>query len=240
MIDLSAIRGVLFDKDGTLLDYHATWMPANRAVAEWLAEGDADLAHALLVRGGWLPEADRVAAGTPLAAGDLTDIVAAWADLLPAHRLADRDALVAAIDRTFIAHCAPTPVCALAELMDALKGRGLSLGVATADSEAGARASLGPLGVVERLDFLAGYDSGHGSKPGPGQALAFCQATGLAPETVLVVGDNEHDIAMARAAGAGMAVGVLTGTTDRAALEALADHVFADIGFLLETTRSTP
>ena len=26
----SPIQGILFDKDGTLLDYHATWMPLNR------------------------------------------------------------------------------------------------------------------------------------------------------------------------------------------------------------------
>jgi phosphoglycolate phosphatase len=232
-IDLGAVRGVLFDKDGTLLDYHATWMPANRAVASHLADGDEALAEALLVRGGWLADSDRVGAGTPLAAGDLTDIVAAWADLLPRHLLADRDRLIADIDRLFIANCVPTPVCDLGLLLDGLKGRGLALGVATADSEAGARASLTPFGVLQRLDFLSGYDSGHGCKPGPGQVQGFCAATGLSPADVLVIGDNIHDIQMARSAGAAQAIGVLTGTSHRADLEAAADAVFDDIRFLL-------
>lgn len=228
-MDISRIAGVLFDKDGTLLDYHATWMPANRAVAADLSGGDPALADALMRRGGWTPESDRVQSGTPFAAGDLEAIVDAWHDLLPPARTADRDALIAHIDSLFIAHCTPAAVCDLTALLDRLRGRGLRLGVATADSEAGARASLAPFGALERLDFLAGYDSGHGSKPGPGQARAFCAATGLAPEAVLVVGDNGHDIAMARAAGAGAAVGVTTGTTDRAALATLADAVFDDV-----------
>lgn len=229
---LEGLRGVLFDKDGTLLDYHATWMPANRAVARMLAGGDRRLARTLLIRGGWRAETGRVAAGSPLAAGDLADIAEAWADLLPRHVTADRKAFEARLDAIFIANCTPTPVCDLRALLDALRGRGLKLGVATADSEAGARASLAPFGVLERLDFLAGYDSGHGSKPGPGQARAFCAATGLAPDEILVVGDNEHDVKMARAAGARAAIGVLTGTTDQAALSELADAVLPDVSGL--------
>lgn len=231
-IDLTKIDAVLFDKDGTLLDYHETWMPANRAVADHLSGGDADLAARLLARGGYDPAADRVRAGSPLAAGDLQDIVEAWADLLPPALTADPDALAARIDALFIAHCTPTPVLALDALFDALKGRGLKLGVATADSEAGAKASLAPFGLLERLDFLAGYDSGHGSKPGPGQALAFCQAAGVAPERLMVIGDNRHDVEMARAANAAYAVGVLTGTTAAQELATIADAVFDDIGFL--------
>ncbi len=38
-----AIRGVLFDKDGTLLDYAATWMTANRVAALAAAGGDPEL-----------------------------------------------------------------------------------------------------------------------------------------------------------------------------------------------------
>ena len=32
-----AIRGILFDKDGTLLDFWATWLPAYRSSAEKIA-----------------------------------------------------------------------------------------------------------------------------------------------------------------------------------------------------------
>jgi phosphoglycolate phosphatase len=47
-----------------------------------------------------------------------------------------------------------------------------------------------------------------------------------------VVGDNMHDLEMGRGAGAGLLVGVLTGTSGEADLAPLADHVIADITLL--------
>jgi phosphoglycolate phosphatase len=101
--------------------------------------------------------------------------------------------------------------------------------VATSDSLQGARASLSGFGVLERLDFLAGYDSGHGVKPDPGMVEGFCGATGLVAAQVAVIGDNPDDLEMGRAAGAGLVVGVLTGTGASSELEALADHVLGSI-----------
>ena len=62
---------------------------------------------------------------------------------------------------------------------------------------------------------------------------AFCGAVGVPPAAVAMVGDSHHDLEMARAAGAGLAVGVLTGPADRAELETLADVVIPDVRGLL-------
>jgi phosphoglycolate phosphatase len=113
-----------------------------------------------------------------------------------------------------------------------MKGRGLTLGIATNDVAASAAGTILRFGLSDYIDFAAGYDSGHGAKPGPGMALAFCAASGLAPGEVAVVGDNMHDLEMGRGAGAGLLVGVLTGTSTAADLAPLADHVIADITLL--------
>jgi phosphoglycolate phosphatase len=66
--------------------------------------------------------------------------------------------------------------------------------------------------------------------------LGFCDAVGLEPGQVMVCGDNRHDLEMGRSAGAGMLVGVLTGTSSHEHLRGLADHVvdsIADIEALL-------
>jgi phosphoglycolate phosphatase len=44
-----------------------------------------------------------------------------------------------------------------------------------------------------------------------------------------VIGDNPHDLEMARSAGAGVAIGVLSGTGTPEALAPLADHVLDSV-----------
>src|SRR5690606_39030231 len=117
----------------------------------------------------------------------------------------------------------------LAESVAALRQRGLLLGVATNDSEDSAYGSLEPFGVLEHFCYVVGFDSGHGAKPGPGMVEGFCAATGLAPAAVAVVGDSRHDIEMGRRAGAGLLVGVLTGTSGRDDLAPHAHHVLESI-----------
>jgi phosphoglycolate phosphatase len=226
-----AIRGILFDKDGTLLDYGATWIPLNRAAALAAADGDPDLAARLLAAAGYDAAAERVLGGSLLAAGTNREIAACWAALVPGRGVAELTDLVERVYTEGGRHSA-TPVAELAPLLRRLQARGLRLGVATSDSAAGAEATLAHFGVIDLLDFLAGYDSGHGAKPAPHLVEAFCRATGLAAAEVAVVGDNLHDLEMGRAAGAGLVVGVLTGTSERGELAPLADHVLASIADL--------
>ena len=107
--------------------------------------------------------------------------------------------------------------------------------MATADSHQGILNTLRAFDVLDEFDFLAGYDSGHGVKPEAGMVLAFCAETGLEVESVVVVGDNRHDIEMGRNAGAGLCVGVLTGTSTRQELESIADVVLDGISSLPQT-----
>ena len=70
--------------------------------------------------------------------------------------------------------------------------------------------------------------------------LAFCAHMSLAAGSVVVVGDNRPDIEMGRNAGAGLCVGVLTGTSSRADLEAIADLVLDDIAALPAAIQARP
>ena len=112
--------------------------------------------------------------------------------------------------------------------------------LATNDSHDGALATLRPFGIVERLTFVAGYDSGHGGKPGPGMVEAFCARTGLSPGAVMVVGDNLHDMEMGRRGGAGVVVGVLGGSGSLETLSTTADWVIDDIAELEDLLDADP
>lgn len=227
MNEARALRAILFDKDGTLLDYEKTWGAINRAAATLAGAGDDALAARLLELGGVDPVSGRTRADSLLAAGNTREIARAWAD---AGSPLDVESLTRQLDELFTQSAAhAVPVTDLAALFGRLTARGLVLGIASSDSEAAIRVTLRTFGLSAHVRTVIGYDSGFGSKPGPGMVLAFAASTGLSPAEIAVVGDNRHDLEMARAAGAGWKIGVLTGTGSRETLAPLADLCLSSI-----------
>ena len=72
------ITCLLFDKDGTILDFYKTWIPINRDMASDAAGGDSDLMNQLLRAGGHDPETDVIAPGSALAGASMHGIAGAW------------------------------------------------------------------------------------------------------------------------------------------------------------------
>jgi phosphoglycolate phosphatase len=225
---LSQIRGVLFDKDGTLLDYWKAWLPINREVALFATAGDVALAGQLLLAGGHDPATDAVVAGSPLAGGGVEEIADVFAAVLGARTPPH---LAREIDRIFCEGGARTAVAieGARSAVLALKSVGLKVGVATNDTAGGLAASLGRVGMGHDFDYLVASDSGYGPKPEPGMALAFADTMGLDVRSVAVVGDSIHDLEMARRARCGHAIAVLSGTAGRADLAPAADLVLGSV-----------
>jgi len=224
------IAGVLFDKDGTLIDFDGTWGPTTHAVIHMLAKGEAammqaqaDVLHFSLDERRFLPT-------SPLIAGSSASYGELWGKALGRSDLA---ALRLEIDSLTAIESlkALTPIGRPSEVLDALRAMGLRLGVATNDSQASAHRQVAALGLSAQIEFVAGYDSGHGGKPDPGMVLAFARHIGVEPAEVAMVGDSRHDLHAARAAGA-LAIAVLTGPAKREELAADADHVIDDIAAL--------
>lgn len=226
------LRGLLFDKDGTLFDFSATWAVVTETLLDALAPDPAargEMGRAV----GYEPETRRFVPGSPMVAGTVEDCAAIWERFRPdlgAARIAE---LAERITGEAVAGGALVPAHPeLAGFLAGLRGDGYFLGVATNDSEAAARQQLETAGILSAFDFVAGADSGHGAKPGPGMLLAFARAGGLEPSEVAVIGDSLHDMAMAGPAG--LRVGVLTGPAVAADLEGAADTVIASIAALPE------
>lgn len=222
---MTDILGLIFDKDGTLFDFQATWSAWARHLLLDLASGDAERAALLGEAVGYDMQSQRFAPDSPVIAGTPGDVAHALLPLVPG---ASPLTLIARMN-TLAAEAVQVEAAPLRPLLEGLRAQGLKLGLVTNDAEAPARAHLQAAGILDLFDFIAGFDSGHGAKPGPGQLLAFADESGLDPDQVLMIGDSRHDMLAARAAGMA-GIGVLTGMATAAELRPFAAEVLQDIG----------
>ncbi|MFG1348217.1 HAD family hydrolase [Xanthobacter autotrophicus] len=198
MRDVSAL---LFDKDGTLVHFDRTWGPACGAAMRALAGDDAAALARLQTVSHYLPAEERFLHTSPLVSGSSAHYGPLWAQALgrpaTADFLAEIDHLFAREGLAFL-----TPIGRPQATLSHLRSAGFSLGIVTNDAEDSARRQAEALGILPLLAAVHGYDSGFGSKPGPGMVVAFGTRFGLAPHTMAVIGDSAHDLAAARGAGA--------------------------------------
>lgn len=226
-----AIKGILFDKDGTIVDFQKTWFAIGDLMALEAAGGDRAKADALLQAGGYDFDAQGFRADSVFAAGTNADIVALW---YPHVSEGERQALTVHFDTFTAAQGAAqsVPLPGSREAIARLHGLGFRLGLATNDSTGGAEKTLLALGVAQMFDAAYGYDAVANPKPAPDAIYAFSDLTGLRPSEIAMVGDNRHDLEMAKAGGAGLAIGVLSGTGTRETLQPLADVLLTSIADL--------
>lgn len=224
---MTEIRGLLFDKDGTLFDFAATWEAWAVAFLMRAAEGDRDRARRVGAAIGFDLDQTRFARDSIVIAGTAGEVAQALAPYFPEM---PPPVLLEMLNEE-AARAPQHEAVPLVPLLTAFRETGLMLGVATNDAESPARRHLDEAGVTHLFDFIAGFDSGHGGKPEPGQMRAFAAATGLHPSEIAMIGDSTHDLQAGRAAGM-RTVAVLTGMAEHGDLAPLADVVLPNIGHL--------
>jgi len=226
------IRAILFDKDGTLVDFQRTWGPATHTVLTQLCNGDSAAFDRLAAVSLYDADERKLLPGSPVVIETTYGYGKLWAQALGVPLTAE---FVDRIDRmyfqTTLDHL--TPMGNVKALLGRLRADGLRLGLMTNDADANTRAQLQRLGIDQLLEFIAAYDSGFGAKPAPDPVLAFASFASLAPAEIAVVGDTAHDLVAARAAGS-VAVGVLSGPIPRERLEPHADVLLPSVAELEE------
>lgn len=223
------ICGILFDKDGTLFGYSETWNRWCTSIIEKLSEGQKRLARKLakaiqfdLETGKILPRSVVISETTREVATQLVRVLPAWQLEKLEKFLNDQVTKMPLME-----------VVPLKEYFELLRKHGLKVGVMTNDSEHNACSQLARANVNPNndIDFLAGYDSGYGSKPNATPLLAFAKATLLEPSQIVMVGDSLHDLIAGKRAGM-KTIGVLTGPAKKIDLIEHADLVVPNISHI--------
>jgi phosphoglycolate phosphatase len=226
-----AIRGILFDKDGTLIDVDRTWLPVYRGMLAELLGVEGAEADALMAKAGYDVATGRMKAGSIMAGGTTDQLVEMW---WPRASTPEKQARIKSMDCDYL-HLVEdhlTPLMPLDGLMTQLAGRGLKLGIATNDGMASASRHVRLLGLESHLAAVLTYDTVARPKPSGDMVRRFAEITGFAPAEIAMVGDNVHDMEEARNGGAGLAIAVLSGNAAHGDIAHLADHVLASVAEL--------
>ncbi len=214
-------KAVLFDKDGTLIDFKYMWLEWSRYVIDELSAA----AGLNIVQRGMLEQAMGIDLAAwhvdpkgPLAGGSMTGLRGSMLRMLQTTGMGEQESgtvlrnVIRKSETTVDWEKLANPVPGLHELMDKLHGRGFKLAVVTADYSTRAKISLTALKLIDCFDVVVGADNVENSKPAPDLALLACRELGVEPGRAVVVGDTPRDILMARDAGA-CGIGVLSGVS---------------------------
>ena len=221
------LKGILFDKDGTLINFEETFGPSTERVLRELSGGQED--KFLKMAEAWLfdPETLRFSPFSVAVGATTLEMAEAIAPFIAAD---DLQKLSIQLDRMYGDYCNQC-VVSLPKTVPALEGlrkMGFKLGIATNDAEFNALSQMQQLGIDHMFDLIMGADSGHGGKPGGGMVANFARFVGCDPLHIAMVGDSVHDMESGKNAGS-RTIGVETGPAARQELEGHCDMVLGSI-----------
>lgn len=122
----------------------------------------------------------------------------------------------------------------LQHLMQALMDRGIMIGLVTNDITANTKAFLEMMGIDRYVRFLRTKESNCRRKPSDESIRQFSSLFGIDPMRIAIVGDSIVDMEYAKAGDVGYTVAVMTGYGKREVLEKYADVVYDKVEDLID------
>ena len=235
-VDRDKLPGlIIFDKDGTLIDFQSTWTPWITALAQSLeADCNFDVSSRLYDVMGYCHKTETLSDSSLLAYASMDVIKEKIKSMLLENGIED-DA-VDSLFRKCWKEChenstsRPLPTTDLPALFGNLRKAGVKVAVCTSDSRASTESALRKLHVRELVDaIVCSDDENMPPKPSPYGVLKICSDLGIDLADTIVAGDTTTDMLMAKSASVGFIVGVLTGIGTKNELSKYADAILDNV-----------
>ncbi|CAK4066303.1 unnamed protein product [Aphanomyces euteiches] len=94
-----------------------------------------------------------------------------------------------------------------------IKQMGMKIAICTADNRAATAATMDHLGVAHMVDAMSCGDDQLPAKPAAEQIWTLCHKLGVDPHNAIMIGDTSTDMVLGLNAGCGLSVGVLGGAS---------------------------
>lgn len=217
------IRAILFDKDGTLLQFTEGWVDSIVGFLENKILDDKKKRKLFKEIG--IREDGGVEENSILSSETAMDLAIIFSKYLDE----DLDEIYRELDDHLLNYLKENnkfirETCDLRSLFEALRERGILIGIFTSDNYRQAKYSMDYLGLDPFIDFYAAADI-YKKKPNKESLEVFKKKYSLEDQEIIIVGDSRVDMVFGEGT---VKVGVLCGTGSREMLAKYTDNIVDD------------
>ena len=217
------IRAILFDKDGTLLQFTEGWVDSIVGFLENKILDDRKKRKLFKEIG--IREDGGVEENSILSSETAMDLAIIFSKYLDE----DLDEIYGELDDHLLNYLKKNnkfirETCDLRKLFEALRERGILIGIFTSDNYRQAKYSMDYLGLDSFIDFYAAADI-YKKKPNKESLEVFKKKYSLEDQEIIIVGDSRVDMVFGEDT---VKVGVLCGTGSREMLAKYTDNIIDD------------
>ena len=243
--EVTELTGVIFDKDGTLIDLHRYWGEVVRrrsqAVITEYRLRDSDLPQ-LCESMGFDVHSGRLLSRGPVGLASREEVVLALQAYLASVNVeTEVEALAAVFNRVHQDFLKDVegfiePLAGVRPFLAALHALGARMAVVTSDTVGNTRRSLDATGLAQFFDTIIGHDSTPERKTSGVPAKLALDALGCEAASTVCVGDAPMDMTMAARSGCKACIGVATGQMSETDLLHLTPYTSPSFAALTCTT----